>query len=150
MSSLIPRPSFLMLHAKKREFACNIKKLGERSWGWGYYMGMYQLYSINYCSLYLFYTWLYALSKFNLQDGFLYSGPGAKFFCISDYSFDFISENKVPPPSLDRTDWIHIFIQSHSDRRELLPGTKFLYLEYQTPYMRNDAEDNFRYTWSSS
>ena len=85
-----------------------------------------------------------------MQDGSLYSGPGAKFFCTGDYSFDFISRNKIPPPSLHNTEWTHIFIQSHSCRRDLLPGTKFLYLEYQTPYMRSDDDDNFRQTWSSS
>ena len=75
------------------------------------------------------YTGMITLPK---QDGSLYSGPGAKFFCTGKHTFDFISHNKVPPPSLNNTEWIHIFIQSHSDRRELLPGIKFLYVEYQT------------------
>lgn len=77
------------------------------------------------------------------KDGSLYSGPGAKFFCIGDYSFDYISENKVPPPSLDNTVWTHIFIQSHSARRELIPQAKFLYFEYETPY--TDINDGYNF-----
>lgn len=95
---------------------------------------------------------MHACALFYFQDGPLYSGPGAKFFCTGDYSFDYINDNKIPPPSLDKTDWSHIFIQNHSEDRELLPGTKFLHLEYQTAYMKDDDddEDTFRYTWSSS
>ena len=73
-----------------------------------------------------------------LQDKVLYFGAGAKFFCTGSYRFDYISEKKVPPPSLENTQWIRIFIQSHSLRRELLPGTKFLYLEYRTPVENDD------------
>ena len=79
------------------------------------------------------------------KDGSFYSGPGAKFFCTGDHSFDYISENKVLPPSLDKTEWTCIFVQSHSAKRELTPQSKFLYLEYETPYtdINDGYYDNF-------
>ena len=81
---------------------------------------------------------LFCTQIYILQDKSLYSGAGAKFFCIGRYKFNYISKNKVPPPSLENTQWTHIFIQSHSDRRNLLSDTKFLYLEYNTPKVKDN------------
>lgn len=67
------------------------------------------------------------------QNKKLYTGAGAKFICIEgQYSEKVKSrEAKISPPNLTNTAWTHIFIQSRSNNRELLPGTKFLYCEYK-------------------
>ena len=58
-------------------------------------------------------------------------GSGALFICAGDeYNMDAIlRKKKISPPDLTETKWKHIFIQSYSKDRELLPGTKFLYCE---------------------
>ena len=68
-----------------------------------------------------------------IQNNDMYTGAGAKFFCIGDqYSEDMKSNRaKISPPNLTGTEWVHIFIQGYSEDRELLPGTKFLYCEYR-------------------
>jgi hypothetical protein len=66
-----------------------------------------------------------------LQSGRLFTGAGAKFFYTGyEYSDDDVSITTVSPPDLRGTEWQHIFIQSYSSKRQLLPGTKFLYCEY--------------------
>lgn len=69
-----------------------------------------------------------------LQDKRLFTGGGAQFICAGDeYNRDAIlQKHKIPPPDLTNTEWKHIFIQSYSKERQLLPGTKFLYCEYKT------------------
>ena len=68
------------------------------------------------------------------QDKRLFTGGGAQFMCANDeHNMDAILKNKeISPPDLTGTKWKHIFIQSYSKERELLPGTKFLYCEYKT------------------
>ena len=63
----------------------------------------------------------------------LYTGAGAKFICVEGlYNKDVKSrKTKISPPNLANTDWMHIFIQSYSKKRELLSGTKFLYCKYK-------------------
>ena len=70
---------------------------------------------------------------FMFQNGSLYTGAGAQFVCTGGkYNVDAILRNrKISPPDLANTDWQHVFIQSKSNRRELLPGAKFLYCEYK-------------------
>ena len=70
-----------------------------------------------------------------IQKGNLFTGAGAKFYYTGlKYDKDKkLRKSKISPPSLDGTDWKHIFIQSHSTTRTLQPNTKFLYCEYKTP-----------------
>ena len=66
-----------------------------------------------------------------MQSGRLFTGAGAKFFYTGhEYSDDDVSITEVSPPDLSDSDWKHIFIQSYSSNRRLLPGTKLLYCEY--------------------
>ena len=68
-----------------------------------------------------------------LQHKRLFTGAGARFFCTrGGYESDYIRKTKYSPPCLDGTPWEHIFIQSHSNERELQADSKFLYFEYQT------------------
>ena len=68
------------------------------------------------------------------KDNKLYTGGGAQFVCAGgQYTMDAIlRKTKISPPDLNSKKWKHIFIQSQSERRELLPGQKFLYCEYKT------------------
>ena len=68
------------------------------------------------------------------KDNKLYTGGGAQFVCTGGpYTMHpILRKTKISPPNLKGTKWKHIFIQSHSGRRELLPGQKFLYNEYKT------------------
>ena len=51
-------------------------------------------------------------------------------FVLKEYKLEDISKKRAPP-SPDNTEWKHIFIQSHSHKRELYPGSMFLYFEYR-------------------
>ena len=68
-----------------------------------------------------------------MQNKKMYTGAGAKFLCIEGQYSDKVKsrESKISPPNLAGTDWLHIFVQSYSRKRVLLPGTKFLYCEYK-------------------
>lgn len=76
---------------------------------------------------------LFNLLFFTLQEGRLFTGPGAKFYSTGcEYGREELEGKKIAPPDLTDTSWKHIFIQSHNRDRTLHPGTRFLYCEYNT------------------